>query len=212
MREPTEKLIETLARDARPVRPLAPPLVRASALISAILIGFGLVVAITGAGSLMAARLHDTLYMLELAGTFLTGATAIAAAATLSVPGRSYSWMLLPLPSALLWFGAATTRCVLNIAQGSESLFSSSSCFFFIAMVGMPLAVALFFVLRRSTAVNLASVMALGGLGVAALAATLLQFFHPEDTTAVDFATHLAATAGIVAFMMTLGSGALRLR
>ena len=36
-----------------------------------------------------------------------------------------------------------------------------------------------------------------GALGVAALAAFILQFFHPFDVTVIDLALHLAALATI---------------
>jgi hypothetical protein len=37
-----------------------------------------------------------------------------------------------------------------------------------------------------------------GGLGVAALSAFVLQFFHPFDVTVMDLATHLAAVALVI--------------
>ena len=191
----------------------APPLVRAAAWITVVALGFTSVVAVTGVASTMVERLPDTIYVLELVATLLTGVTAVIAAATLTVPGRSYRWTLLPLPSVIVWFGCAAVRCYQHVAVfgiGALSPFESTNCFVFIAMVSMPLAIGLFFFLRRAAPINLGRVTALGGLGVAALAATLLQFFHPEDTTPVDFATHLAAVSAIVLFMMTFGRGALQ--
>ena len=213
MREPTDQLIEDLARDARPVKPLSPPLARAAVWIAVIVLGFGLIVVLTGAGPEMISRLRNGVYMLELTATFLTGIAATVAATMLTIPGRSHWWALLPLPSAIVWLGCATTRCYQHVAAfGFDKLspLENVHCFVFIVMVGTPLAIALFFSLRRAAAINFAGVTALGGLGVASLAATLLQFFHPEDTTPVDVATHLAAVAAIIVFMTTLGRGALR--
>src|SRR5262249_49367176 len=131
------------------------------------------------------------------------------AAMTLSIPGRSDAWALLPLPSALLWIGAAIVRCLSN-PQPGEPLLASAFCFEFITFVSLPLAVMLYFALKRVASVNLIKVTELGGLGIAAFAAALLQFFHPEQTTAIDFSTHIVATVLIVVLMSTIGRRALR--
>lgn len=208
MHEPTDKLIETLAREAKPVKPMWSPRMRAAGWLAAAAAAFTLVVVITGAGHSMLARFGDPLYAIEFLGTMLTGATAIVAAATISIPGRSWRWTLLPLPSALLWIVAASIRCAANTAPIGP-VWASANCFWFITMISMPLAIALFVFLRRVASINLVNSTALGGLGVAALATTLLQFFHPEGTSAVDFITHVAAILTIVGFMSTLGRGAL---
>jgi hypothetical protein len=41
--------------------------------------------------------------------------------------------------------------------------------------------------------------MAVGGLGVAGLAATTLQFYHPFDVTLIDLAVHVTAVLIVVA-------------
>jgi hypothetical protein len=48
-------------------------------------------------------------------------------------------------------------------------------------------------------------VTAVGGLGVAALAAATLQFYHPFDVTIVDLAVHVTAVLIVVA-AITLGA------
>jgi hypothetical protein len=52
--------------------------------------------------------------------------------------------------------------------------------------------------LRRAYPIAPLPVAALGTLGVAASAATLLQFFHPFDITVLDLGFHLAAVGFIV--------------
>jgi hypothetical protein len=47
--------------------------------------------------------------------------------------------------------------------------------------------------------------MAVGGLGVAALSATALQFYHPFDVTVVDLAVHAIAVLIVVAAMVLGG-------
>jgi hypothetical protein len=79
----------------------------------------------------------------------------------------------------------------------------STGCFMFIAGVSVPLAAALFWMLRRAHPIAPLPVALLGTLGVAATAASLLQFFHPFDITLLDLAFHLAAVAFVV-FVGTL--------
>ena len=70
----------------------------------------------------------------------------------------------------------------------------------------MPLGVSLLVLLRRSRPLAPAPVTAVGGLGVAALAAFLLQFFHPFDVTFMDLSVHLFAV-GIVVAVSTFAGG-----
>jgi hypothetical protein len=78
--------------------------------------------------------------------------------------------------------------------------------------LSIPLAAALYVVLRRARPLNLAPVMAIGGLGVAGLAVTTLQFFHPFDVTVMDLALHAAAVLTVIAFTSVLGRLRLGLR
>jgi hypothetical protein len=65
--------------------------------------------------------------------------------------------------------------------------------------VGLALGVGLMLALRRARSLSPVLPAAVGGLGVAALAAFLLQFFHPFDVTFMDLGLHLAAVAIVVA-------------
>jgi hypothetical protein len=58
----------------------------------------------------------------------------------------------------------------------------------------------LYTVLRRSRPLEPLPVAVMAALGVAALAAFVLQFFHGFDTTVIDLAFHLAALGTVLAF------------
>jgi hypothetical protein len=78
-------------------------------------------------------------------------------------------------------------------------------CFGFIVGLGIPTAVALYFPLRRAAPLDSVSVLAVAGLGVAALSATLLQFFHPVDVTVLDIVTHVVAVLTVIMLTTAVG-------
>ena len=207
MREDTDRLIERLSRDAAPVRPLAAPFVRALAFL-------GLVLALMGGFAALGGHVGDTMAKLaslpftaELAGALLAGVSAVIAAVTLSIPGRSPNWLYLPLPGLALWLAGGGLECYRQVAElgyAPTSLLASRDCFIFILSAGLPTAAATYVFLRRTLSVDVVRVLALAGLGAALLAAALLQFVHAHGTNPVDFATHVVAVvllmlAGIAA-------------
>jgi hypothetical protein len=68
----------------------------------------------------------------------------------------------------------------------------------FITSASVPLAVGLFWMLRRARPIDPLPVAAIGTLGVAATAAFILEFFHPFDVTVIDLTWHLSAVGLVV--------------
>jgi len=197
----TDKLIESLAAQLQPVRALRAPLLRALAWL-VVVGGVGAVIIAreVGAGIFMH-RFATPRVALEDCATALTAITAIIAAFELSVPGRSPRWALLPLLPLLVWLGASGIGCLRNGlgVHGAGGISGDSPhCFEFIVGASVPLAVGLFWMLRRARPIAPLPVAALGTLGVAASAAFMLQFFHPFDVTVIDLSLHLAAIALVV--------------
>jgi hypothetical protein len=204
----TPQLIDSLAANVTPVQRLRPPLVRAGLWLG----GFvAIVAAVTwamGTWPLMMERLTLTRFAVEMAATFLTGIAAVVAAFTLSLPDRSRFWMMLPFPPLVLWLASSGYGCYENwIADGPQGwrLGRSSDCFIFILTMSIPVGIALYLGLRRALPLEPLRVMALGGLGVAALAAATLQFYHPFDVTVVDLAVHVTAVLIVVACVTLSG-------
>jgi hypothetical protein len=197
----TPQLIDSLAADAKPVRRLRPPLARAGLWLGAFVALVAAVTWMTGAWPLMIERLSLTRFAVEMVATFLTGAAAVIAAFYLSLPDRSRFWMMLPLPPLVLWLASSGYGCYQNwIADGPEGwrLGRSSDCFIFILTTSIPVGIALYLALRRALPLDPLRVMAVGGLGVAGLAAATLQFYHPFDVTLIDLAVHVTAVLIVV--------------
>jgi len=203
----TDKLIESLAAQLQPVRPMRAPLLRALlwlAVVGAVVSAF--LMLHKGGLDLFMQRIAVPRVALECVGTGLTAITAVIAAFELSVPGRSPRWALVPVPPLLLWLAASGLGCLRNgwsLYGAGGIVGDSSGCFAFILLASLPLATGLFWMLRRARPIAPLPVAALGTLGVAATAAFILEFFHPFDVTVIDLALHLSAI-GLVMLIGTL--------
>jgi len=202
----TEQLIEQLASELRPVRVLPAPAWRALLWLAIMAAAAGTLVLLFAHLDAVLPRLRTPRVAVESVATALTAVTAVIAAFELSIPDRSPRWAWLPLPFLALWLGASGLGCLrngwsLHTAQGLAG--ESPHCFLFITAASVPLALALFAMLRRARPIDPLPVAMLGALGVAASAAFVLQFFHPFDVTVIDLALHLAAIALVVSIGTT---------
>jgi hypothetical protein len=197
----TEKLIGDLSQHLVPVHPLRPPVVRALLWLCAATV-------LAGAGiwrwanmDVFMSRNADPRLALECAATLLTGITAVVAAFYLSLPDRSSLWRYAPLPPLALWIVTSGLGCLqygVGMGPPGARLGESPHCFRFIIMVSVPLALFLYMVLRRARPLQPLPVALTSALGVAALAAFVLQFFHPFDSTVIDLTMHAAAIIVVV--------------
>jgi hypothetical protein len=196
--EGTDLLISALAERLRPVRRLPSPLVRAALWLS-VVAALSLVLVLSFADlATFARRAAEPKFLAELAGTLATGILAVVAAFALSLPDRPLSWALLPAPTFLLWVASSSYSCWVSQGPHGYQPGEGPDCFAWIVGLGIPLGLALFVPLRRAQPLNPAPVAAMAGLGVASIAAFLLQFFHPFDVTFIDLGLHLAAVAAVV--------------
>jgi hypothetical protein len=196
----TGRLIERLAAGAMPIRRLKPPLIRAALWLLAVIAVAAIAVLFFADMDVFRRRIADPALTLELAATVVTGAAAVLAAFYLSLPDHSRAWAFLPLPALALWIGSSGYACFRNwIVAGPTGwvLGESAHCFMFILAVSAPLSVSLLVLLNRAKPLSPLPMAAMGALGVSALAAAALQFFHPFDVTFLDLGVHLG-TVGLV--------------
>jgi len=201
-RTSTEALISGLGAQLVPVRPLAPPVLRALAWLAVVGLAVGVFVAQRHALPGFVARNANPATALECAAMLLTGIVAVVAAFHASIPGRNPAWRWAPLPPLLVWLAGSGLGCLnngLGLGAASDRFGESPGCFLFIVGTSLPLALGLGWLLRRARPLEPLPVALLGGLGVAALAGFVLQFFHPFDTTVIDLLFHAAATGTVLA-------------
>lgn len=208
MRLDTERLIQRLVADAKPVRRLRPPLARVASWLGAVAVIATAVVLAFSDLPTAAARMRDPSLVLEMTGALLAGVAAVIAAFQLSLPDRARSWALLPLPGLALWLASSSAGCYADwIRYGTErwDIGESLVCVRFIVGVSLPLGISLLLLLRRTYPLAPVPVAATGGLGVAGISAFLLQFFHPFDVTIPDLAMHALAVAIVVSVAILAG-------
>jgi hypothetical protein len=204
----TDDLIAQLSATAAPVKRLAPPMTRALIWLLAIAAVATVPILLRSNLGVFAGRASDPRMAVELFATLATGVAGVIAAFHLSLPDRPRAWALLPAPFALLWMGLSGWGCLEFLpeqAQRGWGVNQSDHCFVFLLAVGVPLAGLLVLALRRASPLQPRLVASVGALGVAGLAAFILQFFHPFDVTVMDLATHLVALALLVAAISLSG-------
>jgi hypothetical protein len=196
-----DELIRGLAAELQPVRRLPPPLFRALAWLAVLV---ALTIALAAFANLDAVWQRISAapdLWLAVIGSTLTAVLAAVAAFELSLPDAPRAWALLPLPAALLWVGASGFGCLrVWIAPQSHVAVMSEArdCLMFIVFLSVPLSVLLLLMLRRAYPLYPGLTATIGGLSVAAAAATLLNFFHPYDAAATDLVVHAVAVALVV--------------
>jgi hypothetical protein len=208
MSQRTEDLITELTAAARPVKRLAPPMVRALSWLAVVAVVSGALILKLSNLPVFAQRASDPRMALELFATLATGIAGVIAAFHLSVPDRPRAWALLPLPFAVMWMALSGLGCYRNWAEQTANgwnLGESSHCFVFLLAVGVPLAGGLLLSVRRARPLQPRLVATVGAVGAAALSAFILQFFHPLDITLMDLGAHLAALALLIGLVAASG-------
>jgi hypothetical protein len=200
---PTDTIINQLVADAGPVRPLRAPALRALLAVAAIGMAAAFAIVVLGDVSELRNRYagREALLALEMLAMLLTGVLAIVAAFVVSIPGRSKRWIAAPIPFLALWLLFSGLGCYDDFVRRGGvgwELGESMHCLLFIVATSALLAPLLIWRLARAKPIDPLPVALLGGLGVAAISAFVLQFFHPFTVSFLDLAVHLVAILIVV--------------
>lgn len=190
-------LIASLVADARPVRPLRPPLWRAVGWSVVACIVVGLLAWWHGLRPDLAEKLAEPGFVLGMGAAILTGVAGAVAALTVSLPDRSRLWALLPVVPGFVWVSTVTWGCLSHwVAFGDRSPNYAllASCVTILLATSVPLSVLLFWMLR-STVVRVRQTILATGLAAAGLTAAALNLLHAFDASIMILAWHLGTAA-----------------
>jgi len=196
----TQDLIRQLVSDARPVRRLRPPLLRAGLWVVLASVLLMIVAVVMGVRPDLDAKLQDPVFLTEVVSAALTGILAAIAAFHVALPDRSARWVLLPVPTLLLWLSTIGYGCLTNwIGPDPSSLAASISikCLATMFLGSAPLAVVLLFMLRHARFVRTTATAGVAAIAVAGLTVSALRTFHELDATAMVLIWNVGAAAAM---------------
>jgi len=200
----TPDLIDSLAAGLTPVRRLRPPALRAMFWLLLAAAVLALLAVNQGIRPDLAQRLGEPAFATSLAASIVTGALAAIAAFVVSLPDRSRLWLLLPLPTLVLWLSNVGYQCLTHwIAIGPNGVGpgEAARCFATLALTSLPLSLAMLVMLRYAAALRPTVVSFMGSLAVAAVTATALALFHKVNASVMILMWNL----GVAALFAALG-------
>jgi hypothetical protein len=205
----TRDLVSALVADAKPVRRLRPPLVRAASwlLLSASI--FALLALAHGARPDLEQRLAQPEFVVGIAASLLTGVLAAATSFMLNMPDRSRTWILLPVPAFLTWIGVLGHGCLTNwvsIGPAGLQLGETARCFATLLITSLPLSLLMFTMLRHGALLRPNLLASSASLAVAAMTATAVSFFHSLDASVMILVWNLGTAALLMALGGLIGS------
>jgi hypothetical protein len=206
----TSELIDILAADAAPVRPLPAPWLRTSIwfLISGAYIALLIVAMSHGGTRLLSIRFSR--FWLEQATAIGTGVAAAVAASLSVIPGRSRRWAILPAVPLTVWLAVLASGCMRDWAQrGAAGLVAQPDWPCIMAMLfgaALP-AAALTFSVRRGAPLAPATTAALIGLAAGALSSVVACVSRPmpHSTTMTVVVWHLGTLFAMVVVVAAAG-------
>jgi len=184
----TSDLIRSLAVNVPPVRRLRPPLVRAAGWL---LLAAALMTLMTishGVRPQLGERMQDIVFATNMVASLLTGILAAVATFFVSLPDRSRRWLLLPVPTLIVWLSTIGYQCFAGwvpVPPGAITVEVASGCLATLVLTSLPLSLLMLAMLRYAAALQPTSVILMGSLAVSAITATALSMFHPLDATAM---------------------------
>jgi hypothetical protein len=207
---PHDRLIQGLASDLHPVRPLPAPSPRAVIWLGFVVLAGLLLSLIADLPAFTQRFMASPDMWMAMTGSALTAVLAAIAAFKLSMPDSPKAWAWLPLPAVLLWVFASGLGCLrtyvlpgTHVAPMDETM----ECLAIIVALSIPFSLLIFAMLREAFSLLPVLTASIAGLAVAAASATLLNLFHPFDAAAVDLLVHALAVALVIAVSRIVGRG-----
>ena len=196
----TPELIGSLTANLTPVRRLRPPVIRAFSWLLLAALVLVLLSISQGIRPDIAQRLHESDFAINAVATLATGVLATIAAFMISLPDRTQWWVLLPVPTTVVWLTNTGYQCLTHwvaFDPSSVTFGETARCFATLVLTSLPLSLAMLIMLRYAAWLRPTLVTLMGSLAVAAITATALSLLHAFDATLMILFWNLG-TAGLV--------------
>lgn len=199
----TPELVDLLAKSARPIRRLPSPRTRSATWLSFAVAILTVITLYHGLRSDITERLGESLFLVQIGASLITGVMAAYAAFCLSLPDRSPLWALAPVPTLVLWISVIGYGCLVGwVSLPSSGLPRSEifQCLGTIALTSAPLLLLFAIMLRPSRAAKPTSASLMGALSVASFAAAGVSLIHNIEASMMV----IMLNVGTVALMLAL--------
>lgn len=191
MSRDTDRLIEQLALEAVPVRPLASPVQRTLGWLAASIALVAVLAVLLGWRGGMPEDMALPGGGLAWWGSLLTGIFAAHAVFQVSVPGRSPGWAWLALPPALAWFGGMGWGCLVEARAGTLAFgLQSWHCALMITLVSTPMLLVMLLLVRHAGVLRPVPTAALAVLSAAGLSSAAVSLVHGQESAALTLLWH----------------------
>ncbi|MDE1993174.1 MAG: DUF1109 domain-containing protein [Rhizobiaceae bacterium] len=204
----TADLIRSLADNVTPVTRLRPPLLRAAIWLCVAVVLIVLLTAIHGLRPQFAERMRDTVFVIGMLSSLITGILAAIATFMVSLPDKSRLWLLLPVPALLLWMSNIGYQCFagwVTLPPGAVTVEAASSCLLTLIVTSVPLSLLMLVMLRYVALLRPVSVALVGSLAVSGITSSALSMFHPLDATVMVLGWNLGTALLFVAAALIFG-------
>ena len=193
MQRDTQGLIEQLAADAVPVRPLASPLQRASRWLAVVCLAALSLLLMLGWNGTAPQDLAQPGGDWAWWGSLVTGVLAAYAVFQVSVPGRSATWAWLPLPAAMAWFAGMGWGCLALARTGADAAAGSAGgwhCGLVITLVSAPILLVTLVLVRHAGVLRPAATATLAMLSATGLSSAAVSMIHGHESAWMTLAWH----------------------
>ena len=197
----TESLIDRLAADAIPVRPVAPVWRRVALWLGLTIPPLLAIIAIHGLVFDLGTMLADRTVMIEQLAALATAVAAAAAAFASTVPGSDRRWLWLPALPLAVWLLALGKGCFddwVHLGPAGLRIEPDFTCFVPMVLMAAVPAAAMLVMLRRGAPLAPRGTLFLGALATAGIVAFGLRFFHAGDATISILVWHMGLAAVLV--------------
>lgn len=184
----TGSLIQQLANNSRPTRPLSNPWVRMAIWLAISVPYILLIVLFMSPGGDILEKLGDGRFLIEQSAALATGIAAAVAAFASTIPGYDRKYLLLPVLPLSAWLGTLGVGCLLDFSHpGTQGVAFHADWFCIpgIMIVGAIPGLAIALMLKRGAPLTPTLSTALAGLAATGIGDFGLRLFHPEDAGVV---------------------------